>query len=61
MCKIYREILKMLLKLTDLCAKMGVGGEQACIVPHLDLIRAPYALYGVKYIDLVTLWECCSN
>ena len=24
-------------------------------VPHLDLIRAPYVLYGVKYIDLVSL------
>ena len=23
---------------------------------HLDLSRAPYALYGVKYIDLVSLW-----
>ena len=23
--------------------------------PHLDLIRAPCALYGVKYIDLVSL------
>ena len=22
---------------------------------HLDLIRAPYVLYGVKYIDLVSL------
>ena len=24
-------------------------------VSHLDLSRAPYVLYGVKYIDLVTL------
>ena len=23
--------------------------------PHLDLLRAPYVLYGVKYIDLVSL------
>ena len=23
--------------------------------PHLDLDRAPYVLYGVKYIDLVSL------
>ena len=23
---------------------------------HLDLNRAPYVLYGVKYIDLVSLW-----
>ena len=23
--------------------------------PHLDLIRAPYVLYGVKYIDPVSL------
>ena len=23
---------------------------------HLDLGRAPYAVYGVKYIDLVSLW-----
>ena len=23
---------------------------------HLDLSRAPYVLYGVKYIDLVSLW-----
>ena len=28
---------------------------------HLDLSRAPYDLYGVKYIDLVSLWECCPN
>ena len=27
----------------------GVGG------PYLDLGRVPYALYGVKYIDLVSL------
>ena len=26
---------------------------------HLDLDRAPYVLYGVKYIDLVSL--CCQN
>ena len=25
--------------------------------PHLDLTRAPYCLYGVKYIDLVSLNE----
>ena len=25
-------------------------------VSHLDLGRAPYVLYGVKYIDLVSLW-----
>ena len=24
-------------------------------VSHLDLSRAPYVLYGVKYIDLVSL------
>ena len=27
---------------------------------HLDLIRAPYFLYGVKYIDLVSLEEPVS-
>ena len=26
---------------------------------HLDLDRAPYVLYGVKYIDLVSL--CCQH
>ena len=26
-----------------------------CTAPYLDLIRAPYLLYGVKYIDLVSL------
>ena len=25
---------------------------------HLDLGRAPYVLYGVKYIDLVSLAPC---
>ena len=25
-------------------------------VPHLDLGRAPYVLYGVNYIDPVSLW-----
>ena len=31
--------------------------EAAASDPHLDLIRAPYLLYGVKYIDLVSLWR----
>ena len=26
-----------------------------CAVRSYDLIRAPYALYGIKYIDLVAL------
>ena len=30
-------------------------------VPHLDLSRAPYGLYGVKYIDLVSLWWSCAK
>ena len=25
---------------------------------HLDLVRAPYGLYGVKYIDLAALMPC---
>ena len=38
-----------------------VGQSQFCFIPngaksHLDLGRAPYVLYGVKYIDLVSLW-----
>ena len=31
-------------------------GTGAASDSHLDLGRAPYALYGVKYIDLVSLW-----
>ena len=30
-------------------------GRQAQQFKHLDLSRAPYVLYGVKYIDLVSL------
>ena len=36
--------------------KEELGGEIfAASDPHLDLIRSPYALYGVKYIGLVFL------
>ena len=31
------------------------GAYVHAFVPHLDLSRAPYVLYGVKYIDLVSL------
>ena len=59
----------MLLKLISLCVLITNGG-QALLTntevlavnqdpasdPHLDLGRAPYALYGVKYIGVVSLW-----
>ena len=32
-----------------------LGGYCHAFAPHLDLSRAPYVLYGVKYIDLVSL------
>ena len=37
---------------------VGVCGERGASGSHLDLIRAPccYVLYGVTYIDLVSLW-----
>ena len=31
------------------------GESEQASGPHLDLDHAPYALYGVKYIDLVSL------
>ena len=31
------------------------GSSYGAFVSHLDLSRAPYVLYGVKYIDLVSL------
>ena len=30
-------------------------------IAHLDLIHAPYVLYGVKYIDLVSLAATSST
>ena len=35
--------------------KSEQGAMHAAFVSHLDLSRAPYVLYGVKYIDLVSL------
>ena len=61
------NIFKMLLKLTRLCGIMGsrhaplllnfapYSKDQAS-ASHLDLGRAPCGLYGVKFIDLVSLW-----
>ena len=55
----------MLLKLMKLRGEMGgVAGQRHCRQPAmghadltlLDLGRGPYVLYGVKYIDLVSLW-----
>ena len=37
---------------------VGVMSRQASD-SHLDLMRAPYVLYGVNYIDLVSLWRRC--
>ena len=57
-----RKCLEMLLTLIKLCCHHGVQAAIACRsrellkVRHLDLSRAPYVLYGVKYIDLVSLW-----
>ena len=53
----------MLLKLMKLCDIMGAwqaaalqADKEVVLVSdsYLDLSRAPYALYGVKYIDLVS-------
>ena len=33
----------------------GSGQKTSASGSYLDLGRAPYALYGVKYIDLVSL------
>ena len=33
----------------------GMDNDQTASASHLDLDRAPYVLYGVKYIDLVSL------
>ena len=38
-----------------LCEIIGGQGCAAASDSHLDLGRAPYVLYGVKYIDLVSL------
>ena len=35
--------------------KLCVAGAAMKKSPDLDLDRAPYVLYGVKYIDLVSL------
>ena len=32
------------------------ASSYGAFVSHLDLSRAPYVLYGVKYIDLVSLF-----
>ena len=34
-----------------------LAGSKLASASHLDLSRAPYVLYGVKYIDLVSLGE----
>ena len=43
----YKPPNKLLEVYDDVVAEAG---------PSLDLGRAPYVLYGVEYIDLVTLW-----
>ena len=35
--------------------KLQMAAEAEARGSHLDLIRTPYVLYGVKYIDLVSL------
>ena len=35
------------------------GGDYSA--SHIDLCRAPYVLYGVKYIGLVSLWRSCAS
>ena len=46
----------MLLQLVELCKLMGPRlGTDPTLHQLVDLIRAPYVLYGVKYIDLVAL------
>ena len=45
----------MLPKLTELCAMFVSMAKLQASDAHLDLISAPYALYGVKYIDPVSL------
>ena len=52
----YPKILGMLLKLMKLCEIMRSRAVLQASDSHLDLGRAPYDLYGVKYIDLVALW-----
>ena len=37
-------------------AAAGWDATKEASASHLDLGRAPYGLYGVKYIDLVSLW-----
>ena len=52
----YRKTLEMLLKLMKLYETMGGRfGRWDDILSHLDLDRAPYVLYAVKYIDPVSL------
>ena len=39
----------------------GAGASCQVSDPHLDLSRAPYVLYGVNYIDLVSLDVCSGH
>ena len=41
--------------MVKLCGIMGSRAVLQTSASHLDLDRAPYTLYGVKYIDLVSL------
>ena len=44
-----------------LCEIIGGRAVLLPVTHHVDLIRAPYALYGVQYIDLVSLlMKLCS-
>ena len=72
---VYGNILKMLLKLTELCdtmerrtaarPRLQITGRRSLSASgsHLDLIRAPhcYVLYGVKYINLAPLATVFGN
>ena len=45
----------MVFKLTAVHVMPGVWYPGQASGSHVDLIRGPYALYGVKYIDLGSL------
>ena len=38
------------------CDLLSLLGNAPARQSHLDLGRAPYVLYGIKYIDPVSLW-----
>ena len=47
------KLFKMLLELLSVSDGFNNGSQAKT---SFDLSRAPYVLYGVKYIDLVSLW-----